>query len=63
MAAEDKAKKALREARQAIVAVHQGHVEQPGRILFEGIRAYSANGSDGRARTIKLDLTKKPRIR
>lgn len=41
--AEDSAKKALREAKEAILAVHKGRVEQSGSILFEGVRAYSAS--------------------
>ncbi len=44
--ADDKAKKALREAREAIVAVHRGKVDQPGTLVIEGVRAYSASQAE-----------------
>jgi hypothetical protein len=44
--ADDRAKKALREVREAIAAVHEGRVDQSGELRFEGVRAYSANRSE-----------------
>jgi hypothetical protein len=49
--ADDRAKKALREVREAIAAVHEGRVDQSGELRFEGVRAYSANRSEIRKLT------------
>lgn len=49
--ADDKAKTALREARAAIVAVHEGRVDQPGQLVFEGVRTYSASKDEIRRAT------------
>jgi len=41
--ANEQAKKALDDAREAIRAVNQGRVDQPSVLRFEGVRAYSAS--------------------
>lgn len=49
--ADERAKKALQEAREAIAAVHEGRVDQPGELRFEGVRAYSVTNSQIRRPT------------
>jgi hypothetical protein len=56
--AEDNAKRALREAKEAIVAVHEGRVNQPGHLVFEGVRAYSASNDEA-----SLESPRKARIK
>jgi hypothetical protein len=49
--ANETAKKALQDAREAIAAVNQGRVDQPSVLRFEGVRAYSARVTEGRLLT------------
>lgn len=49
--ANDQAKKALREAREAIAAVHDGRVNQSAGLRFEGVRAYSVTTAEVRRPT------------
>jgi hypothetical protein len=59
--ANERAKKALREAREAIAAVHEGRVDQSGELRFEGVRAYSATRAEIRRPTpTGLRIRKRP---
>lgn len=58
--ADERAKKALREAREAIAAVHDGRVSQSAGLRFEGVRAYSVTTAEIRRMTpTKLQVRKR----
>ena len=60
--ADDKAKKALREAQEAITAVHEGRVDQPGTLKFEGVRAYWVTSSEVRKIALEAAPIRKPSV-
>lgn len=48
---DDSAARALEEMRAAVADVREGRVDQPGKLQFEGVRAYSVQRADIRRPT------------